>query len=88
MENVGSWRAFADALGYVNLPLAHFCRTEPESEPEKAASVLERLKEDCNAAEGKDRKSFQNEVMTVCTNIQVLHTSVSSLSSQPVISVI
>ncbi|KAL7866096.1 hypothetical protein SRHO_G00113430 [Serrasalmus rhombeus] len=63
MENVGSWRAFADALGYVNLPLTHFCRTDPESEPEKVASVLERLKEDCNAAEGKDRKSFQNEIM-------------------------
>ncbi|XP_065148705.2 SH3 domain-binding protein 4 [Paramisgurnus dabryanus] len=63
MENVASWRAFADALGYVNLPLAHFCRTEPESEPEKVASVLEKLKEDCNAAEGKERKSFQKELM-------------------------
>ncbi|XP_076120525.1 SH3 domain-binding protein 4 [Alosa pseudoharengus] len=64
MENVGSWRAFADALGYVNLPLTHFCRTEPDSEPEKVASVLERLKEDCNNSEGKDRKSFQKELMT------------------------
>ncbi|KAK2905066.1 hypothetical protein QQF64_033285 [Cirrhinus molitorella] len=63
MENVASWRVFADALGYVNLPLTHFCRTEPESEPEKVASVLERLKEDCNAAEGKERKSFQKELM-------------------------
>ncbi|XP_052004184.1 SH3 domain-binding protein 4-like [Xyrauchen texanus] len=63
MENVASWRAFADALGYVNLPLTHFCRTEPDSEPEKVASVLERLKEDCNAAEGKERKSFQKELM-------------------------
>ncbi|XP_073701642.1 SH3 domain-binding protein 4 [Garra rufa] len=63
MENVASWRVFADALGYVNLPLAHFCRTEPESEPEKVASVLEKLKEDCNAAEGKERKSFQKELM-------------------------
>ncbi|XP_056107894.1 SH3 domain-binding protein 4 [Rhinichthys klamathensis goyatoka] len=63
MENVASWRAFADALGYINLPLAHFCRTEPGSEPEKVACVLEKLKEDCNAAEGKERKSFQKELM-------------------------
>ncbi|KAL2081164.1 hypothetical protein ACEWY4_023017 [Coilia grayii] len=65
MENVGSWRAFADALGYVNLPLTHFCRTELDSEPERVASVLEKLKEDCNNSESKDRKSFQKELMTV-----------------------
>ncbi|XP_029567167.1 SH3 domain-binding protein 4 [Salmo trutta] len=64
MENIGSWRAFADALGYVNLPLTHFCHTEPDSEPERVASVLEKLKEDCNNAEGKERKSFQKELMT------------------------
>ncbi|KAK6315406.1 hypothetical protein J4Q44_G00149350 [Coregonus suidteri] len=64
MENVGSWRAFADALGYVNLPLTHFCRAELDSEPERVASVLEKLKEDCNNAEGKERKSFQKELMT------------------------
>ena len=67
MENVGSWRAFADALGYVNLPLTHFCRTELDSEPEKVACVLEKLKEDCNNSEGKERKSFQKELMTVST---------------------
>lgn len=67
MENVGSWRAFADALGYVNLPLTHFCRAEPDSEPEKVASVLEKLKEDCNNSEGKERKSFQKELMAVST---------------------
>ncbi|XP_076854455.1 SH3 domain-binding protein 4 [Brachyhypopomus gauderio] len=63
MENVGSWRAFADALGYVNLPLAHFCRTEPDGEPEMVACVLEKLKEDCNTAEGMERKSFQRELV-------------------------
>lgn len=65
MENIGNWRAFADALGYVNLPLTHFCRAELDSEPERVASVLEKLKEDCNNAEGKDRKSFQKELLTV-----------------------
>ncbi|XP_060731736.1 SH3 domain-binding protein 4 isoform X2 [Tachysurus vachellii] len=62
MENLNSWRAFADALGYVNLPLAHFCRTEPSSEPEKVACVLEKLKEDCETSEEKQRKSFQKEL--------------------------
>ncbi|XP_017325959.1 SH3 domain-binding protein 4 [Ictalurus punctatus] len=63
MENVNSWRAFADALGYVNLPLAHFCRVEPNGEAEKVACVLEKLKEDCNTSEVKQRKSFQKELL-------------------------
>ncbi|ELW72469.1 SH3 domain-binding protein 4 [Tupaia chinensis] len=44
-------------------PLAFFCRAEPDSEPERVASVLEKLKEDCNNAENKDRKSFQKELV-------------------------
>ncbi|XP_036401753.1 SH3 domain-binding protein 4-A-like [Megalops cyprinoides] len=64
MENIGNWRAFADALGYTNLPLTYFCRTELDSEPERVASVLEKLKEDCNNAENKEKKSFQKELMT------------------------
>ncbi|XP_007939861.1 SH3 domain-binding protein 4 [Orycteropus afer afer] len=63
MENVRSWRAFADALGYGNLPLTCFCRAELDSEPERVASVLEKLKEDCNNVDNKDRKSFQKELM-------------------------
>uniref|UniRef100_A0AAR2K282 SH3 domain-binding protein 4 n=1 Tax=Pygocentrus nattereri TaxID=42514 RepID=A0AAR2K282_PYGNA len=64
MENVGNWRAFADALGYGNLPLTYFCRAELDSEPERVASVLEKLKEDCNNMEIKEKKSFQKELMT------------------------
>ncbi|XP_020662478.3 SH3 domain-binding protein 4 [Pogona vitticeps] len=64
MENISSWRAFADALGYGNLPLAFFCRAELDSEPECVASVLEKLKEDCNNSDNKDRKSFQKELMS------------------------
>ncbi|TKS67914.1 SH3 domain-binding protein 4 [Collichthys lucidus] len=64
MENIGNWRAFADALGYANLPLTHFCRAELDSEPERVASVLEKLKEDCNNAKSKGRKSFQKELLT------------------------
>ncbi|XP_059823078.1 SH3 domain-binding protein 4-like isoform X2 [Hypanus sabinus] len=64
MENISSWRAFADALGYKNLPLVHFCRTEIDSEPERVASVLEKLKEDCNDTENKEKKSFQKELMS------------------------
>ncbi|KAM8789577.1 SH3 domain-binding protein 4 [Rhynchonycteris naso] len=63
MENIGSWRAFADALGYGSLPLACFCRAELDSEPERVACVLEKLKEDCNNADSKERKSFQKELM-------------------------
>uniref|UniRef100_A0A8C2WT10 SH3 domain binding protein 4 n=1 Tax=Cyclopterus lumpus TaxID=8103 RepID=A0A8C2WT10_CYCLU len=63
MENVGNWRAFADALGNGNLPLNYFCRTELDNEPEKVASVLEKLKEECTNMENKERKSFQRELM-------------------------
>ncbi|KAM8872086.1 SH3 domain-binding protein 4-A-like isoform 1-T1 [Synchiropus picturatus] len=63
MENVGSWRAFADALGYRNLPLNYFCRAELDNETEKVASVLEKLKEECINLENKERKSFQRELM-------------------------
>ncbi|XP_029462358.1 SH3 domain-binding protein 4 [Rhinatrema bivittatum] len=63
MENIGNWRSFADALGYVNLPLTHFCRSQLDSEPERVASVLEKLKEDCNNMENMDCKSFQKELM-------------------------
>ncbi|KAJ7344819.1 hypothetical protein JRQ81_000769 [Phrynocephalus forsythii] len=64
MENISSWRAFADALGYGNLPLAFFCRAELDNEPECVASVLEKLKEDCNNSDNKERKSFQKELMS------------------------
>ncbi|XP_074857750.1 SH3 domain-binding protein 4 [Carettochelys insculpta] len=63
MENISSWRAFADSLGYTNLPLTFFCRAELDSEPERVASVLEKLKEDCNNTENKEKKSFQKELM-------------------------
>ncbi|XP_077591170.1 SH3 domain-binding protein 4-A [Stigmatopora nigra] len=63
MENVGNWRAFADALGYGNLSLNYFCRTELDNEPEKVACVLEKLKEECTNTENKERKSFQRELM-------------------------
>lgn len=65
MENLGNWRAFADALGYGNLPLTYFCRADLDSEPERVASVLEKLKEDCNNMEMKEKKSFQKELMMV-----------------------
>ncbi|XP_051912830.1 SH3 domain-binding protein 4-A-like [Hippocampus zosterae] len=63
MENVGNWRAFADALGYGNLSLHYFCRTELHNEPEKVACVLEKLKEECTNVENQVRKSFQRELM-------------------------
>uniref|UniRef100_A0A8C2L0A0 SH3-domain binding protein 4a n=1 Tax=Cyprinus carpio TaxID=7962 RepID=A0A8C2L0A0_CYPCA len=69
MENLGNWRAFADALGYVNLPLTYFCRAELDSEPERVASVLEKLKEDCLNMETKEKKSFQKELMMALLKI-------------------
>ncbi|KAM4698555.1 SH3 domain-binding protein 4 [Rhinophrynus dorsalis] len=64
MENIGSWRSFADALGYGNLPLSYFCRVELDGEPERVASVLEKLKEECNNNEAKEKKSFQKDLIS------------------------
>uniref|UniRef100_A0A2K5CQU7 ZU5 domain-containing protein n=1 Tax=Aotus nancymaae TaxID=37293 RepID=A0A2K5CQU7_AOTNA len=63
MENISSWCSFADALGYVNLPLTFLCWADLDSEPEQVACVLEKLKEDCNNMESKERKSFQKELV-------------------------
>uniref|UniRef100_A0A8C4RAF1 SH3-domain binding protein 4 n=1 Tax=Eptatretus burgeri TaxID=7764 RepID=A0A8C4RAF1_EPTBU len=57
-----SWRAFADSLGYAGLSLSDFCRVEIESEAERVAAVLERLKEDCNSGSGQGKKAFQKEL--------------------------
>ncbi|XP_058293032.1 SH3 domain-binding protein 4 isoform X2 [Hylobates moloch] len=73
MENISSWRSFADALGYVNLPLTFFCRAELDSEPERVASVLEKLKEDCNNTENKERKSFQKELVMLPRSLYCFH---------------
>ncbi|XP_006891700.1 PREDICTED: SH3 domain-binding protein 4-like [Elephantulus edwardii] len=62
MANISSWRTFADTLGYEHLPLTAFCRAELDKESECVASVLEKLKEDCNM-DNMDRRSFQKELM-------------------------
>ncbi|XP_069472099.1 SH3 domain-binding protein 4 [Ambystoma mexicanum] len=69
MENISSWRSFADALGYAALPLNHFCRADLDSESERVACVLEKLKEDCINTEARERKSFQKELMMALLKI-------------------
>ncbi|CAM9617304.1 SH3 domain-binding protein 4 [Lampetra fluviatilis] len=70
MENIGSWRTFADSLGYAGVPLSEFCRVEVENEAEKVACVLEKLKEDCNCTlQSKKKKSFQKELFTALLKI-------------------
>lgn len=65
MENISSWRVFVDVLGYGSQSFIFFCRVELDSEFERVAFVLEKLKEDCNNTENKDRKFFQKEFMMV-----------------------
>ncbi|XP_007901601.2 metastasis-associated in colon cancer protein 1 [Callorhinchus milii] len=62
-ENVVSWKAFAEVVGYSSLSLDDFCRTNVDSELERVASVLEKLKEDCHASD-KVKKKFQHEIIT------------------------
>ncbi|KAK2844450.1 hypothetical protein Q5P01_011109 [Channa striata] len=60
-EHITSWRDLADALGYNNLSLAAITRRQAETEADKVACVLEKLKEDCHA--DKNRKKFLHELM-------------------------
>lgn len=70
-EHITSWRAFADALGYSNLSLDTIIRRYAETEADKVACVLEKLKEDCHTE--RTRKKFLHELMVV--NRQPHHSS-------------
>lgn len=60
-EHITSWGTFASALGYNNLLLDSITRRHAETEADKVACVLEKLKEDCHAE--KTRKKFLHELM-------------------------
>ncbi|XP_058504436.1 metastasis-associated in colon cancer protein 1 [Solea solea] len=60
-EHISSWRAFANALGYSGLSLDAITWRQPESEGDKVACVLEKLKEDCHTERG--RRKFLHELM-------------------------
>lgn len=62
-EHVKCWRSFAEALGYSEVSIDAISRRHAETEAEKVACVLEKLKEDCHAE--KIKKKFQHELITV-----------------------
>lgn len=62
-EHITSWRAFADVLGYSNLPLDTIIRRCAKTESDKVACVLEKLKEDCHTE--RTRRKFLHELMVV-----------------------
>lgn len=60
-EHISSWRDLASSLGYHNLTLDTITRRYTETEVEKVACVLEKLKEDCHTE--KSRRKFLHELM-------------------------
>ncbi|XP_061676819.1 metastasis-associated in colon cancer protein 1 [Syngnathoides biaculeatus] len=60
-EHITNWREFADALGYYDLSLESITRRVAETEADKVACVLEKLKEDCHAETSE--KKFLHELM-------------------------
>ncbi|NP_001186695.1 metastasis-associated in colon cancer protein 1 [Danio rerio] len=60
-EHVKCWRNFAEALGYSEVSVDAISRRHAETEAEKVACVLEKLKEDCHAE--KNKKKFQHELI-------------------------
>ncbi|XP_029959564.1 metastasis-associated in colon cancer protein 1 isoform X2 [Salarias fasciatus] len=61
-EHITSWRRFANALGYRNLCLDAIMRRHAETEADKVACVLEKLKEDCHTE--KIKRKFLHELMS------------------------
>ncbi|XP_041102230.1 metastasis-associated in colon cancer protein 1-like [Polyodon spathula] len=66
-EQIPSWKAFAEALGYPCLSLEDISRTQAQSEADKVACVLEKLKEDCYS--DKSNRKFQHELLTALFKI-------------------
>ncbi|XP_051871666.1 metastasis-associated in colon cancer protein 1 [Pristis pectinata] len=62
-ENISSWKPFAEVLGYTDLPLDKISRTPVESESERVACILEKLKEDCHASGNKIKRKFLHEIV-------------------------
>lgn len=63
-QHITSWKGFADALEYKKQPLDTINRRYAETESDKVACVLEKLKEDCHSE--RSRKKFLHELMLVC----------------------
>lgn len=61
-EHITSWRDFADALGYQKLSAEALIRRYADTEPDKVACVLEKLKEDCHTERGR---KFLHELIVV-----------------------
>ncbi|KAM9310425.1 metastasis-associated in colon cancer protein 1 [Pholidichthys leucotaenia] len=59
-EHITNWKGFANALGYKDLSLNTITQRCPETEADKVACVLKKLKEDCHAE--RSRK-FLHELM-------------------------
>lgn len=60
-ERITSWGRFAHALGYCNVTLDSIKWRYAETEADKVACVLEKLKEDCHAE--RTRRKFLHELM-------------------------
>ncbi|XP_029444905.1 metastasis-associated in colon cancer protein 1 [Rhinatrema bivittatum] len=60
-EKVYDWRALADILGYSRLSLEEINQIQDETETERVASVVRKLKEDCHS-DSKKRK-FHYELL-------------------------
>lgn len=65
-EHITSWKAFARALGYSHLPVDAILRRCAETEADKVACVLEKLKEDCHTE--RTKRKFLHELLMVCAH--------------------
>lgn len=62
-EHITSWKAFACVLGYSHLPADTILRRCTETEADKVACVLEKLKEECHME--RTKRKFLHELLMV-----------------------
>lgn len=83
-EHISSWREFASSLGYHNLTLNTITRRYTETEADKVASVLEKLKEDCHT--DKSRRKFLHELMIGLLKMDALNLAAQLIQNTVILS--
>lgn len=83
-EHISSWRNLASSFGYHNLTLDTITRRYTETEVEKVASVLEKLKEDCHT--DKSRRKFLHELMIGVLKMDAVNLAVQLIQNTVILS--
>uniref|UniRef100_A0A8C7ZJ91 MET transcriptional regulator MACC1 n=1 Tax=Oryzias sinensis TaxID=183150 RepID=A0A8C7ZJ91_9TELE len=83
-KHIKNWRGFADSLGYKNQPLDAITWRHAETEADKIACVLEKLKEDCHCENSKSK--FLHELMMGLLKMDCVNVAVQLIQNTVILS--